>query len=144
MGNPHAPFPRCFILKSATKEDFFALGHGSRPKFPEAYSIHVHHNIGNFEMFMNLKPLRSRLVFDQKSSKIGRCIRDTTKVYWLKEFIKLVGKDKALEITELSRRKSSLEDKAITERLRRNETVDFVYEWNQPNPDLDIGTLEFE
>ena len=60
---------------------------------------------------------------------------DNSKAGWLKEFIELVGKEKALELTQLERIEASLEDAIITERLRNNETVDFVYEWSDPKPE---------
>jgi hypothetical protein len=67
---------------------------------------------------------------------------DSSKVGWLHEFIKLVGKEKALELTQTSRIAASMEDRAITERLRLNETVDFVYEWDEPKRDPRMNEWE--
>lgn len=126
--NPHQPF----------KEYCFSYGsYEAKPNLPWEYSILVHHNIGSFESFASLNPLRKKDNFDDRQSGLIEhgTVADDSKAGWLKEFIELVGKEKALELTQLDRIEASLEDAIITERLRNNETVDFVYEWDDPKPE---------
>lgn len=132
--NPHSSFPACFIIANG----------GALSNLPKAYSVHVHHNIGSYESYVNLNPLRSRETFDHRSAIFREfgIVVDSSKVGWLHEFIKLVGKEKALELTQTSRIAASMEDRAITERLRLNETVDFVYEWDEPKRDPRMNEWE--
>ena len=129
--NPHKPFIHCYNHRTRPKI-------GATPHFPQEISVHVHHMIGNFEMYANLDPYRSRSTFELRTSSFrrrGTLVRDTSKAGWLPEFIKLVGREKAFELTQTLRTKASIEDEEITERLRRNETVPFAYEWTKPIPE---------
>ena len=128
VDNPHQPFRNwCFSYGSQK----------AKPNLPWEYSILVHHNMGSFESFASLNPMRKKVDFNKRQSsliELGTVV-DNSKAGWLKEFIELVGKEKALELTQLERIEASLEDAIITERLRNNETVDFVYEWGDPKPE---------
>ena len=124
--NPHRLFQNCYTHT------------GTRlPKAgnPQAFSLHVHHNVGSYELWANLNPHRYRGKYEDRIKSLhgpGKTVRDTTKTGWLRQFIKLVGKEKAFELTQSLRTNASVEEKAITERLRRNETVPFVYDWTEP------------
>ena len=137
--NPHVAFPACFIVDA---------GGGAQSKQPKAYSIHVHHNIGSYESFVNLNPFRKRYSFDERSSSISDFVTDSSKAGWLKEFIQLVGKEKSLELTQSSRIAAFMEDTIMTERLRHNETVDFAYEWDEsksePHDDNEWRAFTFD
>ena len=61
---------------------------------------------------------------------------DTSKTKWLGEFIQLVGSEKAFELTESTRIKAKIDDDEIKERLRKNETVEVAYEWDEPKPEI--------
>ena len=122
--NPHLPFNACFSYGSQR----------AKPNLPWEYSIIVHHIIGSYELFTSLNPFRVRHDFDVRKDLILEhgSVEDVSKAGWVREFIKLVGKEKALELTQLQRIEASMEDAMITEKLRNKETVDLPYEWDEP------------
>ena len=48
---------------------------------------------------------------------------------WLKEFVKIVGRDNAFQLTQLSREKAYIEDTVIKNKLEKGEEVEAAYEW---------------
>ena len=140
--NPHAPFERCYISKKDKKPPSFVFRHGSITEIPHVYSIQVHHNVGNFETYgpLKIKGKGEILARNEHVTSLG-VLRDCSKAGWLQEFIKLVGKEKALEVTQAFRIRAKLEEKGIGESLMMNETVDFAYEWDTPKPKPSLEEL---
>lgn len=82
-----------------------------------AMSFRVHHYVGSFETFR--RPgfdSRDKSTFDQRSNQRNLVVDNTTTRYsleengtWLTQFAKLVGKDKALDLTQRARICAELE-----------------------------------
>ena len=128
VNNPHKPFgsPNCFLD-----------GSNGITRYPLSHSIHVHHNLGTLETYLRLHPFRTTSTFyeiDKRPREDN--VTDTSKTKWLGEFIQLVGSEKAFELTESTRIKAKIDDDEIKERLRKNETVEVAYEWDEPKPEI--------
>ena len=117
--NPHRPFKEC--LPDATR----ASAHNNLT------SIHTHHYTGTLETFYRPgDPFRTYENFVRRNTFWwGLNQYDDSMKPWLKEFVKLVGRDNALQLTQIPRQEAYLEDKEIRERLERGEKVEAVYEW---------------
>jgi hypothetical protein len=139
VAGPHNSFPDdgCYIL-----------GNRGLVNDTSKYSMHIHHMVGSFEVFTSLSQFRDMGKFESKKEDLmhGNAT-DDTKVGWIEEFINLVGWEKALEVTQLTRMEAIAHDGALTKRMRQNETLEYVYEWDVPKEQLswpELKKLEFK
>ena len=89
-----------------------------------AMSFRVHHYIGSWESFRSPGfDKRGRSVFNERNDQHNLVVDNTTSLYtskdnrtWLSQFANLVGKEKALDLTERIRIREELEvEKKIIE-----------------------------
>lgn len=118
FANPHSPFRDCHPGGQYLKNNLT--------------SVHTHHYTGTLETFYRPgDKFRSYQAFLDRNNFWGLnqwSYDDSTKP-WLKEFVKLVGRNNALQLTQIPRQEAYLEDKEIKDRLERGEEVEAAYEW---------------
>jgi hypothetical protein len=99
--NPHGPDDTMLYFKTWQEATILHLQTRTRTSAVlDVYSIHVHHNTGT--VVDTLNPFRDNKRFLYRNEKLTKhgTLRDYSNASWLKEFIKLVGKGKALEVTQ--------------------------------------------
>ena len=115
--NPHRPFDDC---------------DPGGTYVPNKYnSVHAHHYTGTLETFYRAgDEFRSFQAFQNKNNFWGlnRWYDDSMKP-WLKEFVKLVGRDNAFKLTQLHREQAYIEETVIKNRIEKGEEVEAAYEW---------------
>ena len=94
---------------------------------PNKYnSVHAHHYTGTLETFYRAgDEFRSFQAFQNKNNFWGlnRWYDDSMKP-WLKEFVKLVGRDNAFKLTQLHREQAYIEETVIKNKIKKGEEVE--------------------
>ena len=101
-------------------------------------SFRIHHYIGSWETFRQPGFDKRGTSFFEKRNNVKNLVLDTTtprysssgNSTWLEQFVKLVGKGKAIELTQSIRIREQLEmNKLVMEMDRREQ----LYDWDKLN-----------
>jgi hypothetical protein len=112
--NPHRPFHDQCVGEVVPRTDVWAL--------------RVHHYSGTLETFTS-RPERTQEQWEKKNNYIVAG-EDGSLAGWLHEFVKLVGKDKAFELTQGARGAAYKESMKIKARIESGEIVTPIYDWD--------------
>ena len=101
-------------------------------------SFRVHHYIGSWETFRQPGfDRRGKAFFEKRNSVKNLVVDDTTPRYspggnstWLTQFVILVGKEKAVELTQNTRVREQLEMDKLVMEMGKGEQL---YDWDKLN-----------
>jgi hypothetical protein len=93
-------------------------------------SFRIHHYVGSWETFRQPGfETRGKSSFDQRNRERNPVLDNTTARYsvkenstWLTQFVKLVGKEKALELTQKIRIREELEMDRVLQAISESNT----------------------
>jgi hypothetical protein len=112
--NPHRPFgEQCWNGPHARATDM---------------SLRIHEYTGTLKTFVS-RPERNEAMFLNRN-RYQVEDEDNSQEDWFYEFVKMVGKDKAFQLTQGAREAAYSETMKIYYRIQRGETVMPAYEWD--------------